>query len=258
MLIILLIRSLLMTSNPTLCRPSEGALREAIYKASWGQVKAKKKVARELAERVGVEARRFALDPIALVAIASAESDFRRWAKGPGFIRGGKGSARLYEYGVWQLFTRGAYTLQAGRLLHRCTKPDAVCPAPDVFAARNGARRARYFTSRELRRSITLGTWVAAYEIREGLKACRLRLSSARYRQLTWQDRKHRQQGHWRWFMHPRSRFSRKHKHGLSLATQLRLSRYGHYNTGARAPTTWYLKRLIRRYARFYKELCGG
>lgn len=230
---------LLMTlSTPSSCTPSETALEASVKRAAQiGSAKTRAKVAKELSKRILIEARRYGLDPIALVAIASAESDFRPWVRGPGFVRRGPTwSKRLYEYGVWQLFLGGAYTLAAARALQKCPKDWSRCPAPDVWRARRKVlRRLRYFSKRELRRSHIIGTWVAAYEISHAIEGCKLR----------------HPKGHWRYWMAKVGK-----RLGMNRATLLRLSRYGHYNTGAVPPTSYYLKRMIKRYAKFHAELC--
>jgi hypothetical protein len=233
-----LLTPLLLISMPSSCAPSGAALEAAIKKAAQVRhVKTRAKVASALSKRILLEARRYGLDPIALVAIASAESDFRPWVRGPGFVRRGPTwSKRLYEYGVWQLFLGGAYTLAAGRALQACPKDWARCPAPDVYRARRKhLRRLKYFSKRELKRSYIIGTWVAAFEISHAIEGCRLR----------------HKRGHWRYWMTKVGKGL-----GMNRATMVRLSRYGHYNTGAVPPTSYYLKRLFKRYAKFHAELC--
>jgi hypothetical protein len=229
------------------CWPSAGDLSTAIEKMSWAPRKQRAQRARVLARRILIEARRHKLDPIALAAVGSVESDYRPAARGPGAKPRGFGH-RIYEFGTFQLIPASSpVRAAAGRLARLCkTGPPskatpaamlARCPS-DVWAAR-GRRRGRFHRA-ELE-DYTIGTWIAALEIRMHLDACLAR---------------HKRAHGWRhaWY---HKHYAKRHK--LTVTEVRHLDRWAHYNTGPTKRTLLrYTRKLVARYAKLKRLACKG
>lgn len=225
------------------CTPTPTDLGAAITRLSWAPRSTRAARAGALARRILIEAKRHKLDPIALAAVGSVESDFRPSVKGPGFKPRGY-SRRMYEYGTFQLIPRSAPVRFAARLLLRCaarSSPSRAvarhsrCPAPDVWQVRTGRGG---FSHRELE-SYTIGTWVAALEIRIHVDGCKLR----------------HPKGHgWRHAYYLK-RWAKRYR--LSLAELQRLDRWAHFNSGPTKRTLLrYTRKLAERYAKLKRLAC--
>lgn len=124
---------------------------------------------------------------------------------------------RYRSVGIWQLIAVDSGPALARRLLAR-----ELIPA--VVRSRKRGPGA-WFSESELR-NITVGTYVAAVEIARHRDNCVKR----KHRPHLWRGCK------------------------LPMATQIKLGRIAHYNTGTRKPTRLYLRRLCQRYTRLLKE----
>jgi hypothetical protein len=210
------------------CTPTPAKLGAAIEKMSWAPKSSRAVRARILAERILVEAKRHKLSPIALAAVGSVESDFRPRVKGPGFKPRGY-AGRMYEFGTFQLIPRSAPVQHARRKLARGA-------APDISRAR---KRRGAFSHAELE-NYTIGTWVAAHEIRMHLDGCKLR---------------HKRGHGWRHAYYIK-RWARKH--GLTVAEVTRLDRWAHFNSGPTKRTLLrYTRKLTERYAKLKRLACN-
>ncbi|MEE9481198.1 MAG: hypothetical protein V3V34_11745 [Kiloniellales bacterium] len=227
------------------CWPSAADLGAAIEKMSWAPLTQRAARARKLATRILIEARRHKLDPIALAAVGSVESDYRPAARGPGAKPRGFGY-RIYEFGTFQLIPASSPVRAAARRLSRLCKPatgPAVIPTAtkpscprDIWQARKG--RAGSFRRGELE-DYTIGTWIAALEIKMHLVACQAR---------------HKRGHGWRhaWY--------HKHyakRHGLTAREVRHLDRWAHYNSGPTTRTLLrYTQKLVARYAKLKRLAC--
>jgi hypothetical protein len=226
------------------CTPTPTQLGSAISRISHAPKRTRALRAYTLAKRILIEAKRHSLDPIALAAVGSVESDFRPRVKGPGFKPRGY-AGRMYEYGTFQLIPRSAPVRFASRLLSRCaaiiSSPSRSvalagrCPAPDVWRARTGRGG---FSVRELE-DYTVGTWIAALEIRMHIDGCKLR----------------HPRGHgWRHAYYLK-RWAKRYR--LSLAELQRLDRWAHFNSGPTKRTLLrYTRKLTERYAKLKRLAC--
>lgn len=200
-----------------MCRPSRAAMEALIVKHGQGHLGRRRIVAKQLSARIEVESKRFGLDPVAMLAVASVESDFRSNVRG----RVRPGSRRSAEVGVWQLIPGDSPVIKARMELDRlCFGSISLpkCPS-DVRAAK---RRMGRLHPVQLA-GITLSTWIFAWELTYHVRACQAR--------------------------HPRG-------HRIGSGVPKWLARWGHYNSGPRKPTTWYLYKLRRQYRKFRRELC--
>lgn len=138
----------------TACSPEVADLERAILKMGKAWPWQRRKIAKRLAPYVAQEAKRRKLDPIAMLAVASAESDFRPWVKGPGG-----------ELGLWQLTYRDSPVDAAARTLKK--------EHPGLHAGRPRWLKDKPFSRRELRYALDLGTYVVAREIAYHVAYCR-------------------------------------------------------------------------------------
>ena len=204
------------------CRLTSSRISKAIMRIGWGYRRARSVVAKTLSTEVPRQAKRFRLDPIIMLAIASVESDFRPYAHG---IQG----RRSGEVGVWQLIPGDFPVIRARKTLVRLCWPGRGNPHPNCplrirkqFLGPPARITARWLLN------LRVATWVVAFELRLHIDACK---------------RSHRKGHRWR---------------GMPVDKVLasRLSRYGHYNTGAKPPIGRYLRKLYKRYAKFRSLLC--
>ncbi len=219
--------------TPRTCNPSVARMQSLIIKYGQGRMRRRRIVAKLLAPRIIIEAKRWKMHPATLAAIGSIESDFRAYLRG----RLRPGSRRSAEVGVWQLIPNDTPVKRARRLLDRTCRVAATCVAPDVWRRKRRRGRLRV---RQLGDMI-IGTWVVASELNQHVKACVQR----------------RPGGHVTAWVR---KWAKRHQVSLKLAR--RLSRLPHYNVGPRwsSPArlrkfTWYKRRFMRRWARFRRYL---
>ncbi len=199
------------------CNPTVQAIQKSIVNYSRWDRKTRVTVARFLAPRILIEAKRWKLSPITMLAIASVESDFRNRYRG----RKRPGNRRSSEAGVWQLIPGDSPIRKAEAFLRKCFRTKtAACPA-DIMARLKRPTRLRV---RHLA-DITLSTWIFAFEVTQHVKSCKAR---------------HR---------HP-------HRRSFMWGTPRNLGRFGHFNTGPKIPGNWYLSKISKRYRIFKKILC--
>ncbi len=208
--------------------PSEDALTAQIQRIGpkWRRKRFRKTFAGWYAKRILIEAKRRNLDPLAMTAIAWTESHFRPWAKGV------PGTRRAAEIGVWQIIPYSGPVARARRTLRGCKPPPRLSRRYRRIwlrrmngnscgdqAVANRRRKVGRFSVVELRDHL-IGTYVAAHEMRQQIDgSIRRRIRPRRIRGCR-----------------------------LPRSTQLRLYRYGHYNSGPRRPMRYYVYRICRRY----------
>ncbi len=177
------------------------------------------RVCRVLARRIPIEARRQGLDPMALVALADAESSWSHRTTTP--ARG----HRHPSIGVWQLIP-GEH---AGQLAARQAMP------PEILAYRRARRRPPRgrFSWSELRDPL-ISTYIAVREIAAHVRRCR-RLQPRGHLSGSWRSCR-----------------------GLPQWTRRNpqvpvgeLARMAHYNGGPRIIPCAYVRKLAIRYRRF-------
>lgn len=214
LLYMLVISPLIATPTPRVCKPTVAQVQKAIVNYSRYDRATRKTVSRLLAPRVVIEAKRWNLSVVAMLAVASVESDFRNRYKGRGLGR------RAGEVGVWQLIPNDFAMRLAERYLRGCFKVRAAhCP----LGVLKVLRRPRRLRARQLA-DITISTWLFAYEVTKHVNTCKSRHGNG-----------HRRRG---------------------VRLPIWLTRWGHFNSGPRLPTTWYLVKLSRRYRLFKRILC--
>lgn len=148
-------------ASATPCKPTVPQMQALIVKHGQGGMRRRRVVARQLAKAVWRESRRWRLDPIAMLAVASVESDFRANIRGK--LR--PGSRRSAEVGVWQLIPGDSPVRAARRTLAR------LCKAKKCPHRRRSRRR---FSVTELAQ-IPLGTWIFSHELTAHVRACKRR-----------------------------------------------------------------------------------
>lgn len=195
-------------------------MEKVIIKHSYGSMRRRRVVAKQLSAAIARESKRWGLSRLAMLAVASVESDFRPNIRGK--LR--PGSRRSAEVGVWQLIPGDSPVRQARRTLNRiCPVRPAGLPSCPVVVYRERILRHRgRFRASELA-NITLGTWIFAHELTQHVKSCK---------------RRHRR------------------GHSMPLGMPRWLGRWGHYNTGPKNPTKWYRYKLARQYRLFRRLLC--
>lgn len=215
----------------------------------YGSRRYRRTLSTQLSTRIMVEAKRWRLDPLVMTTIAWIESDFRPHVRGTYGGTSGRGR-RMNEVGVWQLIPWDHAVLQAARFVTGC-KPSTTmnrwqrarwrrvyrgkqCLFPDIGAAR---LRSGYFVRAELR-GIVIGTYVAAYEMRSHIDACRKRNPS----------------GH-KWYA---PRWLAGWKRANPNVNVTALERYLHYNWGGKQyPRNHYREKLFKRYSKVRRGVCG-
>lgn len=217
--------ALLTIAVSTVCSPEVADLERAIYRMGKAWPWQRHQIAKRLAPYVAQEAQRRKLDPIAMLAVASAESDFRPWVKGPGG-----------EIGLWQLTYRDSPVDAAARTLKK--------EHPGLHAGRPRWLKGRPFSKRELRYALDLGTYVVAREIAYHVAYCKRHHPVDRY-------------GRWHGARFATYRLKWWAKHWqIGVGLLRKLVRWSHYNVGPRPPLWYYLKRLVRRYKQAYYWAC--
>lgn len=219
--------SYILAAAIAVCSPTPIDLAVAIERLSWAPKRTRTKRALELAKRILIEAKRHRLSPIALAAVGSVESDFRPSVKGPGFRPRGY-AGRMYEFGTFQLIPRSSPVRYARRALARGA-------APEIAKVR---KKRGAFSHAELE-DYTIGTWVAAQEIRMHIDGCKLR----------------HPKGHgWRHAYYIK-RWAKRHK--VSVAEVKDLDRWAHFNSGPTKKTLLrYTRKLTERYAKLKRLAC--
>ena len=187
----------------------------------------RKWIAKRLAPRILIEAKRHNLDPKALLAVAWVESDFNIWATGKAY------SPNNRSVGVWQLIQYDSPVRKARRALDKGA-------APDIRMLRH---RTGPFSKYELRNNIKISTWVAGYEISLHVKYCKRRHPAGHFRR--WKR--------YFWFYFMRSWAKRNPTFDGKA-----LSRIVHFNGGPKHVPKDYARKLFKRYERVSREICNG
>jgi hypothetical protein len=204
-------------------------------------------IAVRLAGRIMIEAARFKLDPIVMATIAYIESGYRPWARGK---YGGVGR-RSNEVGIWQLIPGDGPIRAANRTILGCKPSKYVwawkhriwrhkykgkaCKYPFIAALRGGIGR----FSRSEMKGFEIGTWLAAFEMRQHVDNCRKR-----------NPHKHR------W---PTPSWLQKWTRKNTDVDRTELERYLHYNWGSKQlPGHLYRRRLFRGYTRVRDGICSS
>ena len=198
------------------CQPSRQAMEKVIIKHSYGSMRLRRVVAKQLSMAIARESKRWSLSRLAMLAVASVESDFRSRLRGPVTSK-----YRLRSIGVWQLHIGDSPVRQARLTLLRLCRPSFSQPGCPAMAWKQRRRSGRFRAS-ELG-NIILGTWIFAHELTQHVKSCK---------------RRHRR------------------GHPMPLGMPRWLGRWGHYNTGPKNPTKWYRYKLARQYRLFRRLLC--
>ncbi len=191
-------------------------MEKAIVKYSYGSMRRRRVVAKQLSRAIARESKRWKLSRLAMLAVASVESDFRQRLRGP-INR----QYKLRSIGVWQLHVGDSPVRRARRTLLRLCKRSFTQSGCPTMVRRQKCNSGRLRAS-ELG-NIILGTWIFAHEVTEHIKGCRKR--------------------------HPRG-------HWIGRGVPRWLARWGHYNTGPKTPTKWYRYKLARQYRLFRRLLC--
>jgi len=207
-------------------------------------IKVRESLTAELARRIVLEAGRFGLDPVVLTAIADVESNFQPWARG--LTKDGR---RAGEIGIWQLIPGDSPVLEALGEVSGCEPSGQVaghlvrywrrswqggrCSFPEVAARRSAVGRWTVFDLRDP----LIGTWVAAWEIKRHVRACRAHAPSGHKGRPAW--------------------LTTWAKRNPSVDV-IELDRYVHFNSGGHA---WhgggpYRFRLFSRYVATRDRIC--
>lgn len=192
-------------------------MEKVIIKHSYGSMRLRRVIAKQLSTAIARESKRWGLSRLAMLAVASVESDFRPNIRGK--LR--PGTRRSAEVGVWQLIPGDSPVRRARLTLLRLCSPSfnqLGCPA----MVRKQKRSTGRLRASELG-NIILGTWIFAHELTQHVKSCK---------------RRH------------------KRGHSMPLGMPRWLGRWGHYNTGPKNPTKWYRYKLARQYRLFRRLLC--
>ena len=192
-------------------------MEKVIVKHSYGSMRLRGVVAKQLSTAIARESKRWGLSRLAMLAVASVESDFRPNIRGK--LR--PGSRRSAEVGVWQLIPGDSPVRQARLTLLRLCRPSFSQPSCPAMVRKQKRSTGRLRAS-ELG-NIILGTWIFAHELTQHVKSCK---------------RRHRR------------------GHSMPLGMPRWLGRWGHYNTGPKNPTKWYRYKLARQYRLFRRLLC--
>ncbi len=182
-----------------------------------------KSYAKQLAERIFVEAKRFGLDPAIMTAVSWTESHF--WHR----VRGASG-----EFGTWQVWRYGPLARKAWDSLQDAARIDPVL----AFRMRRFPDRAWRRLTKLQQQRVLQDTYFATYMGAYSIKAMIVWCHKVKHRVHRW--------------IRPMMKRNKARIHRDEFG------RWGHYNSGVRWPKRGYEWRLRKRTKIIRGILRGG